>query len=556
MKKRISLNEVISACLFIIFLMPFGLSAQNQYTGDWEGKFMSDFNITIHLNYNTNNEYSSSLRMFSGGEMIQNDEISKIEIDDLDFKFYLEAKQTEFVGQFNKDFTELLGEFTFPDGSKHPLHVFKKPLSLESKNNSLESYLDFINKKYSVNELQTDFRFLTESLIEYHPQLYYYTSKESMNDFWSRTLNKINSELTLAEFYVLIAPVTDIVNCSHTAIRIQERYRQLLAEYGNFFPLELAFINNKAYYLSNHCNTSIDIKPGSEIITINSMDIPEIMEKIITFMPSEGDNQTTKYSIINSDFNSYYFFLDNSDSFEIEFLSENNQKNTINISACSLNDFISQKKLTGSVYPVDFMIKNDVGFLKVESFAIPDIGEYIQLLDSIFKVLKDQNTQNLVIDLRNNIGGHPIFAAQLLSYLVKDEFTYFKRNPDISEFEPLYNLMQPNPNIFEGNVYMFINGGCLSTTGHFISLSKYLTDTKFIGEAPGSTYRCNDFSTQITLPNTGIEVNIPRTTFETAVSGVAAKEKFEIDYPIEISIKDILRGKDSYEIFLSELLSK
>jgi hypothetical protein len=116
--------------------------------------------------------------------------------------------------------------------------------------------------------------------------------------------------------------------------------------------------------------------------------------------------------------------------------------------------------------------------------------------------------------------------------------------------------MQPNPNNFEGNVYMFINGGCLSTTGHFISLSKYLTDTKFIGEAPGSTYRCNDFSTQITLPNTGIEVNIPRTTFETAVSGVAAKEKFEIDYPIEISIKDILRGKDSYEIFLSELLSK
>ena len=101
------------------------------------------------------------------------------------------------------------------------------------------------------------------------------------------------------------------------------------------------------------------------------------------------------------------------------------------------------------------------------------------------------------------MGGHPIFAAQLLSYLTDHEFTYFQRNPDVADFEPLYNPMQANPLNFEGNLFVLVNGKCLSTTGHLISLLKYHTQAKFIGEEPGTSFLCNDFSTQIKLPNPG-----------------------------------------------------
>jgi hypothetical protein len=154
------------------------------------------------------------------------------------------------------------------------------------------------------------------------------------------------------------------------------------------------------------------------------------------------------------------------------------------------------------------------------------------------------------------MGGHPIFAAQLFSYLTDQEFTYFQRNPDVVDFEPLFNPMQANPLHFEGNLFVLVNGKCLSTTGHLISLLKYHTQAKFIGEEPGSSYLCNDFSTQIKLPNSGIEANIPRTTFITAVEGFDDKLPFPVDYLVEIKVQDILNNKDNYLLYMQTLLSE
>ena len=79
-----------------------------------------------------------------------------------------------------------------------------------------------------------------------------------------------------------------------------------------------------------------------------------------------------------------------------------------------------------------------------------------------------------------------------------------------------------------------------------ISLLKYHTNAKFVGEEPGSSYYCNDFSMQVTLSNSGLEVNIPRTTFETAVSGFKKGEPFPVDYYVENSVTDIIKGTDCY----------
>ena len=126
----------------------------------------------------------------------------------------------------------------------------------------------------------------------------------------------------------------------------------------------------------------------------------------------------------------------------------------------------------------------------------------------------------------------------------------------MADFEALYNSMQPNQNHYDGNLYVLVNGACLSTTGHLISLLKYHTHALFIGEEPGSSFLCNDFSTQLTLPNTGIEVNIPRTTFVTAVSGKDETLPFPVDYKVDISVQDVLNNKDSYLLYIQALLSE
>jgi hypothetical protein len=179
---------------------------------------------------------------------------------------------------------------------------------------------------------------------------------------------------------------------------------------------------------------------------------------------------------------------------------------------------------------------------------------FFQFLDSVFKELISRDILNLVLDLRDNAGGHPIFAAQLFSYLTDKEFTYFKRNEIATDMEPLYNTMQPNPGFYEGTIFVLVNGGCLSTTGHLISHLKYHTDAVFVGEDPGSTYRCNDFSTQVFLPNTGIEVNIPQSTFETAVRGFKPCVLFPLDIQIKIALEDVLMGSDVYVESVLEII--
>ena len=77
----------------------------------------------------------------------------------------------------------------------------------------------------------------------------------------------------------------------------------------------------------------------------------------------------------------------------------------------------------------------------------------------------------------------------------------------------------------------------------------------FIGEEPGSSFLCNDMSIQLKLPNTGMEVNIPRTTFVTAVSGFSEEEPFLLDYDVDISVQDLLSGTDTYKTFVYELVN-
>lgn len=249
--------------------------------------------------------------------------------------------------------------------------------------------------------------------------------------------------------------------------------------------------------------------------------------------------------------------LDPSESFHIDFSSSGSREN-IQLEACAYEQLQQMENFPVDLQAYSFHMESDpeYGVLKVASFGIRNMEEYFFFLDSTFQLMNNSGAPYLVLNLRDNWGGHPIFAAQLFSYLTDGDFTYFQRNPDVEEFEPLYNPMQPNENYFKGSIFVLVNGGCLSTTGHLISLLKYHTGALFFGEEPGSSFSCNDFSIQYQLPNTGIEINIPRATFVTAVSGFEEGKPFPVDCEMNISIVDLLNGNDSYTSFVDKVIIK
>ena len=295
---------------------------------------------------------------------------------------------------------------------------------------------------------------------------------------------------------------------------------------------------------------------GCEIIAINKRPVDQIIAELLGLIPAEAGGMSTKYRELNRNFHHYFHMLDASGQFQIEY-SGSESGGTVELEALPYA-MIPKRDPSTSFPAYGFHMHKDLetGILRVSSFAIRDLEEYFSFLDATFISLKESGIGRLVLDLRENQGGHPIFAAQLFSYLTPNDFTYFERNPDVVEFEPLYNPMHPNPNNFSGNLYVLVNGACLSTSGHLISLLKYHTNALFIGEEPGSTFSCNDHSIPFKLAHTGMEVNIPRTTFRTAVNGFDDGASFPLDHKVELTVEDILSGRDMYKEFVFQLINQ
>ena len=543
MKKHSSIF-ICLASFFLTMLFSVQIAyTQSSIIGSWEGIFMNDFKVLVDFSSNDQNMVEGNIKLFSGENMIQDDKIIHINLSNDKFSFYIPDKETNFEGALNDEFTDLSGVFIFPDGSRHDIYLNKK---LENTN-TFEAFKKLKSKQFSAREIFADLAFLHSSLKENHPQLFAYTSESSMDELIEILRSKVDTTSSLEEFYLITAKLTEAIHCSHTGVRLPKIYGSSINKFGHYFPLKLFFLNDQAFYLTGYQEKDEAILPGDEILSINNLPVQEIIEQIFYIIPSEGYNTSTKYHELNRRFNELFYFLSDAEHFDITFKAGDKIKR-VTVSSKSLDDIDLEPKTIDSKKRMDFNYVNDMatGIFKVPTFAIPDMDDYLYQLEQVFNDLRAANVQNLVLDLRDNHGGHPIFAAQLLSYLTNKDFVYFKKNDAVKEFEPLYHQIQPNALNYQGNIFVLVNGGCLSTTGHLISLLKYHTNAIFIGEEPGSTFRCNDFSIQLTLPNTGIELNVPRTTFETAVTGFTLNKPFPIDYRINSTIIDIIDHKDPF----------
>ena len=124
-----TLNKYLGRSVFaisVLCMMSQFVNAQHQAEGTWQGYFMEDFKTLVKLECSEEDSHSGSIRMFDGMGEIQNDKLSKITMESTSLSFYIDAKETEFEGTFNEDFTELSGNFIFPDQSLHPIKLRKQ----------------------------------------------------------------------------------------------------------------------------------------------------------------------------------------------------------------------------------------------------------------------------------------------------------------------------------------------------------------------------------------------------------------------------------------------
>ena len=151
----------------------------------------------------------------------------------------------------------------------------------------------------------------------------------------------------------------------------------------------------------------------------------------------------------------------------------------------------------------------------------------------------------------------------MLTYLLSEPFVlveqyYRKKNGSIVECNgPQSGIHEPMSQNFKGNIYVLINGGSFSNTAIFCSVLRKHKRAIFIGEETGgSEFVICGSPKSITLPNTAIQVELPRLQFM-----IKSNEESELhgvipDYHIEPKIDYIIEQKDKDMEFTFVLISK
>ncbi|MCP4568735.1 MAG: hypothetical protein GY841_14245, partial [FCB group bacterium] len=416
-------------------------------------------------------------------------------------------------------------------------------------------------KTFTVEDLRDDFSEFREKLDGLHPAINTYDNKALFRQIFDSAFSSIDQGSTLIEFYMALRRIASRTNCGHTRTWLPRKYWGKILENENHFPFTLYFDGSEAFIRHSYIQDS-QIIPGNQVISINGTPMTEIIHNFLDIIAADGLNLTYKYHNMNQlSFGLFPGYPVFPDTYEIAYLSRDGgglQNSTI--TALSYADI---RKVRDEL-SLDFEESAPADMHIIDSLqtAVIRIGEFIAWDDfnfddfykQCFESIRIDAIQNIIIDVRGNDGGEPYAATDLISYIIDSSYTYF--NPHVYGYSDLKRPIKPHSDNFQGNVFVLLDGGSFSTSGHFLSIIKHYNLGILIGEESGGSYRCNGCNTELVLPNTGIRVEYTRCVYSTVAKNMPKDRGIIPDYEINLSITDIIESNDPAMNLALELIGK
>lgn len=463
----------------------------------------------------------------------------------------------------------------------------------------LISFFSFGQKKLSQKQVLEDYIIFKEIITKGHPSLYEYTSKSEWKDVFKTFETKGIPEIkTSNELFQSITSIADNAKDGHLII-----HHPKMDTIPPMFPLFLKIIENKLYTDTD----DFGIPVGSEIISIDKKSSQSILKDLLKYAPSDGFNLTKKYRQIEKEFGIlHYYEYGSKENYTIEYITTESKIKTIEINPKSFESigkrypyrnshFASYHQETNRIayfknriaekWPFVYYIDSiNTAVLTVNSFGL-DPKEFKSKLIDLFKVIKKKKVENLIIDIRKNIGGYRVNAINLYSFLTIfpfkqriSESVITNKLPhkghvihtlsDYSEFFKMYFASANNENdrwvltedhaqaemipykkTFKGKIYVLIGGNTFSAASAFALNVKNNKNITLIGEETGGGYYFHtaQYSAVYELPNSKIMVRMPFVKINKYVLDDSVPKGSGIlpDKEVSLTVKDLIDGVDS-----------
>lgn len=296
-----------------------------------------------------------------------------------------------------------------------------------------------VSKKYSPDQLRSDFILLKKILEANHPSLYWYTPKDSMDQYFNTAIASISDSLTHVQFKNKIASVISKIHCGHTSVRTSKEYVKAVRNLElRAFPLNIKTWKDSMVVLSNALRTDSIFKRGVIITSINGLTNRQILDSIFQVIGTDGYSDNFKSQLISFNFPAYYkSVIGLSDKYNITYIDSNGTTQAATILNYDVkNDTLKKQPFSTKAPPtlagrerrkmkrlsnrnLQIDTTSSTAYMRLTTFSYPGLDGFFR---RSFKQLKQQNIQNLIIDLRENGGGEIGVAAMLERYLIDHPF--------------------------------------------------------------------------------------------------------------------------------------
>lgn len=460
--------------------------------------------------------------------------------------------------------------------------------------------------KFSPSELKSDLNILKENMEAIHTALYLYYPKDSLDAAFVKVENQLNQPMTEIEFYRLLPPLLKYIANGHTDFYVSENHIKRLAKELPRFPFDVYWDRDTLFVLRNMSEAK-EIKPGYFIKKINGQTSKELIDFFASQITRDGFNTSLPIFSASNSFKTHYaLLLDTPDFFEIEFENNTGENIQKKIKGELLTTIIDKRRERYTNLPKSMWqtkepaytlsIDKNVATMTLKTFDKKWVKKttgksHKKFFKESFAQIKENGTQHLIIDLRNNGGGEPEPTIALFAHLYDQRFDFYNdmrllvnRIPNAKLYASdakLLNLFawarvkkraggyvakslkkyqnnKPAKNIFKGKTYVLTNPQSYSATGEMTGILKNYNIGTFIGEEPGGNPISNTSGVMLPLllPNTKIRAILPVVQFLMAVDFENTGKGITPDHYVKNSFQDQLDGKDRVMEYTLNLINK
>jgi len=464
--------------------------------------------------------------------------------------------------------------------------------------------------KINAKKLTEDFSILKKALIEVHPGLYRYNSRNEIDSNFNHFQEVFSKPLTYQEAFLNFTKLTSFIKCGHTFPSFSNQtgfIQEVVLNQKDKLPFSFRVIDEKIY-ITESTIENLEIPLGTEIIAIDGIPTQTILKETAILVKADGANDGKRYADLNTFgvggyfemFDAYFPLLHPpvNEQYTIKIKKPNAaQAEELKVNTVGRQERSNAllKKNPKHITKADQLWKlefwdNNTAYLQLGTFDVFQLSfDWSEFLKNAFKEIKKRKIKNLIIDIRWNEGGQdevllfigqnitkqPIkipqrlylmrynkISTELKPYLFTWDNTFFDLSPRTKPYNADYFVftgentyeIQPLKNAFEGNTYLLVNGSNSSATFYFAEIAKENKLALLIGEPTGGSQKGLNAGTMffLRLPYSKIEIDIP--IVGTFSDGKPAGGIIP-DVLVKPTVEDLINGEDGVLKVTQEMLN-